>query len=517
MRNAIILVAAWMLFSLSSAPALGTDSWVELASSQNGEIKSYLDTDSFEQMGTETWGVWLKYQYSQPRRDSFFSSAYITDQRRMIVNCKSRTMATAQRNRLDQTGAPVNQERWEESKWAFSSVGPRGGTNHTEFQGICSLAQLKLRRFNFSRAGQWVNVAPGFAVDPTSSLRAPPLIYYRSISTDFEQRRVNDKKLVATVSYTIHDCDRKVFSIYGLGNLGEGDEILSSFLVASENLQFSNVVQGAISSFVQEKYCVSSTAIGNTATPSNVSATEGNSRESIRAEPKRLDAHALVIGNSEYSGTNRLTNPENDAQAMAGRLRSFGFIVTLVLNANRDQLVSAFAKFSQSAAGADLSLLFYAGHGIQVSGTNYMIPTDLDFRDVSKAPLQGVSMNDVVDRYLPGKAKLVFLDACRENPLMQVAGRGMTRGLAPINVAEGTLIAYATKDGQVAEDGQGRRNSPFTTALLEHLSDPDDIAVVLRKVREKVMKATGGRQQPWEYGSLTGGQLVLSTVRPSTK
>ena len=95
---------------------------------------------------------------------------------------------------------------------------------------------------------------------------------------------------------------------------------------------------------------------------------------------------------------------------------------------------------------------------------------------------------------------------------MVASNRGVTRGLAPISVSEGTLISYSTKDGQVAQDGDGK-NSPFTTALLEHIGDPDDIAVVLRKVREKVMKDTGNKQQPWEYGSLTGGALVLSAIK----
>ena len=141
-----------------------------------------------------------------------------------------------------------------------------------------------------------------------------------------------------------------------------------------------------------------------------------------------------------------------------------------------------------------------------------MLPIDLDLNDVSQAPLQGVSLNSVVEQYLPGKTKLVFLDACRDNPLMQVASRGVSKGLAPINVSEGTLIAYATKDGQVAQDGTGN-NSPFTSALLAHIDDPEDIAVVLRKVRENVMLKTNGTQQPWEYGSLTGGALVLSAIR----
>jgi uncharacterized caspase-like protein len=138
----------------------------------------------------------------------------------------------------------------------------------------------------------------------------------------------------------------------------------------------------------------------------------------------------------------------------------------------------------------------------------------MDQTDVAQATIQGVSLNEVVENFLPGKTKLVFLDACRDKPLQRTGDRSVSRGLAPISVAEGTLIAYATKDGQVASDGTGQRNSPFTQALLEHLSDPSDIAVVLRKVREKVMRATGGKQQPWEYGSLTGGELVLSAIKP---
>ena len=94
------------------------------------------------------------------------------------------------------------------------------------------------------------------------------------------------------------------------------------------------------------------------------------------------------------------------------------------------------------------------------------------------------------------------------------SSRGISKGLAPINASEGTLIAYATKDGQTAEDGAGDKNSPFTRALLEHLNDADDIGVVLRSVRAKVMQRTNNRQQPWEYGSLTGGALILSAIKP---
>jgi hypothetical protein len=225
------------------------------------------------------------------------------------------------------------------------------------------------------------------------------------------------------------------------------------------------------------------------------------------------EAHALVIGNSAYGGSNRLANPVNDARAMTAKLRALGFKVTEIRDAGREQMVRGLAEFSRTAARADLTLLFYAGHGLQIAGANYMIPVDMSLSDPGQAALQAVSINQAVEQYLPGKTKLVFLDACRDNPLMASGARGVTKGLAPINVSEGTLISYATKDGQTADDGAGQTNSPFTAALLEHLSDPEDIAVVLRTVRAKVMQRTNGRQQPWEYGSLTGGALVLSAIR----
>ena len=225
-----------------------------------------------------------------------------------------------------------------------------------------------------------------------------------------------------------------------------------------------------------------------------------------------LRVHAIVIGNSAYQGSARLDNPINDARAMSAKLRQMGFKVTTIENATRSKLVSALVGFNRSASATDVSMFFYAGHAAQISGINYMLPTDINMNDLSEVPLHGISLNSVIDQYLPGKTKLVFLDACRDNPLLQVASRSMTRGLAPISVSEGVMIAYATKDGSVAADGNGK-NSPFTKALLQHIDGPDDISVVLRKVRAAVMQDTDGKQQPWDYNSLTGGSLILSAIR----
>jgi len=235
--------------------------------------------------------------------------------------------------------------------------------------------------------------------------------------------------------------------------------------------------------------------------------------QSAPPQSSRRNAHALVIGNAAYPGSGRLDNPVNDAKAISQKLRTMGFTVTTVTDANRQKLVQSMAQFRRTAAAADISLLFYSGHGVQIFGTNYMLPTDVDQTDPAQATIQGVSLNSVVENFLPGKTKLVFLDACRDNALQRTTDRSVSKGLAPISAAEGTLISYATKDGQTASDGVGAKNSPFTQALLQHLDDPADIAVVLRKVREKVMLATAGKQQPWEYGSLTGGELVLSKIK----
>lgn len=226
-------------------------------------------------------------------------------------------------------------------------------------------------------------------------------------------------------------------------------------------------------------------------------------------------AHALVIGNGAYPGSGRLVNPVNDARLVSERLSALGFAVTRVEDADRETLVRTLAAFRERAASSDLTLLYYSGHGMQIDGVNFMVPIDAPMQEPQSMRLRALPVADLIEAYLPGKTRLVFLDACRDNPVLASGTRGFTRGLAPMRVPEGTLIAYATKDGGVAEDGTGQRNSPFTTALVEHLGDPDDIVIVLRRVREKVMRATQGRQQPWDYGALTGGALVLSALKPA--
>ena len=234
----------------------------------------------------------------------------------------------------------------------------------------------------------------------------------------------------------------------------------------------------------------------------------------ITSKPK-FSVSALVIGNGAYSNFGRLPNPKNDAQDIAAKFRSFGIQVDLILDADRDTLVKALNEYAAKATGKDINILYYAGHGLQVEGINYLIPTNMRADGISSGyvKLNGISLNAVMD-YMPSKTRLVFLDACRDNPGSRTlaTSRGISSvGLAPVNTTTGTMIAYATKEGEVAADGLGK-NSPYTSALLQHLDARLDISIILRRVRETVMKMTSNKQEPWEYGSLIGDHLVLSEM-----
>jgi hypothetical protein len=224
--------------------------------------------------------------------------------------------------------------------------------------------------------------------------------------------------------------------------------------------------------------------------------------------------YALVIGNGKYINAG-LVNPTNDANEIAKRFTQYGFTVKVILDGDRKTLIKALGDFQAQSVNYETNILFYAGHGIQYNGINYIIPTDMSLEAGSASiDFDAISTNQIVDKYMRGKTKLVFLDACRDNPLARsfMASRGLgavSKGLAPMDVASGTLISYATKDGNVAVDGDGK-NSPYTEALLKHLDRREDISLILRKVRQDVMNKTKGLQVPWDYGSLVGGQLILS-------
>jgi tetratricopeptide (TPR) repeat protein len=220
---------------------------------------------------------------------------------------------------------------------------------------------------------------------------------------------------------------------------------------------------------------------------------------------------ALVIGNSAYTAVPALPNPERDAQAIAAVLRSIGFqIVTLEINATHEGLVAALRAFEDEAEKADWAVIYYAGHGIEMGGVNYLVPVDAKLTADRDVQDEAVPLDRVLSAI--GEAKklrLVVLDACRDNPFVQqmrrtVASRSIGVGLASIEPEGGTLVAYAAKHGQTALDGAGQ-NSPFATALLAHLAQPNvEINKLFRIVRDDVLDATGRRQEPFVYGSLPG-------------
>ena len=227
---------------------------------------------------------------------------------------------------------------------------------------------------------------------------------------------------------------------------------------------------------------------------------------------------ALVIGNAAYAHALPLANPVHDATAVGEALRRLGFDVTEVVDADIRTLVDALAAFQSRSATADKAVVFYAGHGIEVGGENYLIPVDAELERERDVSWQAVPLNQVLADTEGARLRLVILDACRNNPfLQQAATRTLARGLArvavpPAGVADEMLVALSTAPGNVAEDGEGR-NSPFTTALLQHLEAPGvDVGVLFRRVTQTVLERTGQRQRPWVNSSLLGEHYLVEPL-----
>src|SRR5262245_16672825 len=219
---------------------------------------------------------------------------------------------------------------------------------------------------------------------------------------------------------------------------------------------------------------------------------------------------ALVIGNSAYRAVTPLPNAENDARRMAELLGSAGFEVMTAPDLSQDDLRKSIGDFAGKLAekGPDtVALVFYAGHGIQVDGENFLVPVDVDPKREADVPLQAVRLNDVLNTLnsVPNKTRILMLDACRNNPfpaISQPTGKGLAI-VDPKSVAPGTFISYSTSPGAEAEDGTGA-NSPYTTALMKIAREPGlPIEEAFKRVRVSVNDVTQGRQVPWESSSLT--------------
>jgi hypothetical protein len=226
---------------------------------------------------------------------------------------------------------------------------------------------------------------------------------------------------------------------------------------------------------------------------------------------------ALILGNSGYQNVTALANPANDAAAMAEMFRKASFDV---VDSRRDlkymEMRRALRDFTEQARGADIAVIYFAGHGLEVDGTNYAVPVDAVLERDSDADDEAVSLNRILLAVEPAtKLRLVILDACRDNPFSKkmkrsIASRSLGRGLVGVEASKpNTFIAFAAKEGSTASDGDGR-NSPFTTALLNHLTTPGlDIRKAFGFIRDDVLSATGGQQEPYTTNSLGGNDVAL--------
>jgi uncharacterized caspase-like protein len=226
---------------------------------------------------------------------------------------------------------------------------------------------------------------------------------------------------------------------------------------------------------------------------------------------------ALVVGNGAYHNAPPLDNPVGDAKAVADAFRRLGFAVVIEAHdAGYAEFLSALKDFGDRAADADWAVIYYAGHGLEVGGQNYLIPVDAKLQRASHVDDEAVPLERVLAKaQLARKMRLVILDSCRNNPFIsgiaqeRGATRAFGRGLARIEPTAGVLVGYAARDGAVAEDGKGL-HSPYTQALLDHLEEPRlEINMLFRKIRDNVVANTGGRQEPFVYGSLPGEEIYL--------
>jgi hypothetical protein len=225
---------------------------------------------------------------------------------------------------------------------------------------------------------------------------------------------------------------------------------------------------------------------------------------------------ALVIGNADYINATKLPNPANDAVAVSAMLESAGFTVEIHTDLGNSEMRRIIRNFSDQAQNADVAVVYFAGHGLEVDGTNFLVPTDAKLQRDIDVEDEAIALDRVLKVIEPArKLRLVILDACRDNPFVRTMTRTMMtrsigRGLARIEpVTSNTLVAYAARAGSTAADGD-RANSPFTAALLKDVPVPGlDLRIAFGNVRDDVLKATNNTQEPFVYGSLGGGIIPL--------
>lgn len=227
---------------------------------------------------------------------------------------------------------------------------------------------------------------------------------------------------------------------------------------------------------------------------------------------------ALVIGNAAYP-TSPLVNPANDAMDMATALRLLNFDVTVLENSTNCEAHTALHDFCASLANVDVALFFYAGHGLQIKGENFLTGIDTDVRTEIAAKHSSLALNEVIDLFeeADNATNIIILDACRTNPFARAWRSASVEGLAPVYAPKGTIIAFATSPGQTASDGEGR-NGAYTGAFLQHLRAQDiSIETLFKRVRNTVSVSTAGEQTSWEHTSLMGEFQFCPSVSTSER
>ena len=224
---------------------------------------------------------------------------------------------------------------------------------------------------------------------------------------------------------------------------------------------------------------------------------------------------ALVIGNSAYKHASELANPKNDATAIAASLARLGFAVTKVDDGDFNSIRRALLDFNRDVNGSEMAIVFFAGHGMEVAGENWLLPVDAELKTDIDAEQEAVSLRSVMRSVSKAsRLGLVILDACRNNPFLTTMKRTsrthlVNRGLIAVEPEGSVLVAYASRDGTISADGYGR-NSPFTSALLNHIEKPGlEISFLFRNVRDDVLIATNREQEPFVYGSLSKEPIYL--------
>lgn len=224
---------------------------------------------------------------------------------------------------------------------------------------------------------------------------------------------------------------------------------------------------------------------------------------------------ALVIGNSAYSNVAKLTNPSNDAQDVAEALRNVGFTVKVATNLDERGMRAALRDFEPLAAASSVALVYYAGHGIEVNGVNYLIPVDASLKRDTYIQDEAVPLGRVLETIAQARTlRMVLLDACRDNPFIAQmertnSGRSISRGLARVEPTAATIVSFAAAEGATAMDGEGR-NSPFARALLNHIATPGlEVKLVLGRASNEVRQKTQGRQVPAVYWTPGGEEVYL--------